>query len=113
MNTEPARSPTIAEYEAMEKADPNAWWRLSSGDHENLFDEARDEVERLRTELQTAKAELRKDKQIMDYATTARSNMEATIAALEVRNTELRAERDHWRRLVLDPANVCGESEAE
>lgn len=36
-------SPSLAEYLA--NPDPNAFWRLASGDHENLLDEA---VEALR-----------------------------------------------------------------
>jgi hypothetical protein len=32
----------------MEREDPNVWWRLECGHHQNLFDEVVEEVERLR-----------------------------------------------------------------
>jgi len=35
-------SPTLREFLTAYDADDNAWWRLSSGDHQNLFDELRD-----------------------------------------------------------------------
>lgn len=53
-------TPTMSVEEFLEKQDkdPNAWWRLSSGDHQNLFemavdqrDEARDEIAELKRRL--------------------------------------------------------------
>lgn len=42
---EPARAtPSLAEFLALYRADDNEWWRLSSGDHQNLFDEAVDRL---------------------------------------------------------------------
>lgn len=40
-------TPSLDEYAALEKADPNAFWRLDSGHHQNLLDAALAEVERL------------------------------------------------------------------
>lgn len=37
---DPRPSPTVDEFLATEQTDRNAWWRLDSGDHLNLFDEA-------------------------------------------------------------------------
>ncbi len=39
-------TPSLDEYAALEKADPNAFWRLDSGHHQNLLDAALAEVER-------------------------------------------------------------------
>lgn len=49
-------SPTLAEFLPRYKADDNEWWRLQCGDHQNLFDEANDERERLRHALETIAA---------------------------------------------------------
>lgn len=45
------RSPTIAEFGKFTQTDRNAWWRLSSGDHENLFDEATDRIAELEAQI--------------------------------------------------------------
>jgi len=42
----------LAEYLEAEKDDSNAFWRLSSGDHLNLLEEAVDEIERLKLEIE-------------------------------------------------------------
>jgi hypothetical protein len=41
---------SLAEFIEGEKADSNLWWRLSSGDHQNLLDEAIDRIAALATE---------------------------------------------------------------
>ena len=44
-------SPTIAEFAELEATDRNAWWRLSSGDHQNLYDAAREQIETLKADF--------------------------------------------------------------
>lgn len=46
---EPTPSPSLDEFLAMREANPNAWWRFDSGDHLNLFEEALDALEQLRS----------------------------------------------------------------
>lgn len=47
-------TPSPDEFEEMQKADPNLWWRIGCGHHENLYDGAMDEIERLRAALRIA-----------------------------------------------------------
>ncbi|MCC3299353.1 hypothetical protein [Arthrobacter caoxuetaonis] len=44
-------SPTLDEYRAMEGADSNIFWRLDTGDHQNLLDEAMEQVDGLKEAL--------------------------------------------------------------
>lgn len=37
----------LQEYKEQSARDPNLWWRLSSGEHLNLFEEALDRIEEL------------------------------------------------------------------
>ena len=67
-----------------------------------------DEVERLRAELASAKDERDAAESERDDEYHRAEALREEREALEVRNTELTAERDMWRRLVMDPANVCG-----
>jgi hypothetical protein len=55
--TEP--SPRLLKFLPQYKADDNEWWRLSSGDMQNLFDEAVDEIERLTDELERTVAAMK------------------------------------------------------
>ena len=45
MASEP--SPTLAAFLPRYESDDNEWWRLSSGDHQNLFDEAVEALEEI------------------------------------------------------------------
>jgi hypothetical protein len=45
----PETTPTLEEFRALYATDDNEWWRLSSGDHQNLFDEACAELDRATT----------------------------------------------------------------
>lgn len=47
--TEP--TPSLAEYRHLDAEDGNAFWRLQSGDHQNLLEEAIEEIDRLRAQL--------------------------------------------------------------
>jgi hypothetical protein len=40
-------TPSLAEFAEAEKADSNAWWRISCGDHLNLFEMAKARIEDL------------------------------------------------------------------
>lgn len=44
----PEPTPTLAEFLPRYEKDGNEWWRLESGHHQNLFEEAVEEIERLR-----------------------------------------------------------------
>lgn len=44
-------SPTLTEFFPRYENDDNEWWALGSGDHMNLFDEAMERVESLRSVL--------------------------------------------------------------
>ena len=48
--SEPKRSPTLDEYMAADANDSNAFWRLESGDHHNLLDEAIERLDALQRE---------------------------------------------------------------
>lgn len=48
----------VDDYLEKEKQDRNAWWRLSSGEHQNLFDLAVQERDELKAEVERLKAEL-------------------------------------------------------
>lgn len=45
-------SPTLAEFLPRYEKDDNEWWRLQSGDHQNLFEEAVDKWLTLRNLVQ-------------------------------------------------------------
>ena len=42
---------TVDEFLKQEKNDPNLWWRLSSGEHQNLFEEAVGHLNDMRVEI--------------------------------------------------------------
>lgn len=42
-------TPSVEEYLAEEERDPNLWWRIACGHHQNLFEEA---VERMQEQEQ-------------------------------------------------------------
>ncbi|MGK3708678.1 hypothetical protein [Arthrobacter sp. IK3] len=44
-------SPSLSEFREMEAADSNIFWRLESGDHQNLLDEAMEEIDGLHEAL--------------------------------------------------------------
>lgn len=44
--------PTLAEYRRMEAGDPNTFWRIDSGDHQNLLEEAQNTIQTLAKALQ-------------------------------------------------------------
>lgn len=44
-------SPTLDQYRAMEAADSNIFWRLATGGHQNLLDEAMDQIDGLKEAL--------------------------------------------------------------
>lgn len=48
-----SRAPTcpIADYIEAEKLDGNLFWRIDSGHHQNLLDDAIEQIERLREQL--------------------------------------------------------------
>jgi hypothetical protein len=74
--SEPTMS--LAEFIEGEKADPNLWWRLSSGDHQNLLDEAIDRS----AELVAANERLRVGLQaIVDHATGANPRKLTTMSS--------------------------------
>lgn len=82
---EPTPSPSLDEFLAMRAADPNAWWRLDSGDHLNLFEEALDELERLETGTQEI-VDSRLDSEVNTATATLQEELEqarARIAELE------------------------------
>lgn len=58
-------TPSLDEYAALEKADPNAFWRLDCGHHQNLLDAALAEVERLRAQLSYDRDEWQKAEDII------------------------------------------------
>jgi hypothetical protein len=41
----------LAEFLAGQQEDPNLFWRLSSGDHQNLLEEACDQLDAVRRQL--------------------------------------------------------------
>lgn len=45
--TDQEPTPALADFRRRYEADDNEWWRLGSGDHMNLFDDALDEIDRL------------------------------------------------------------------
>ena len=50
-------TPSLAEFAEMEKVDSNAWWRLGSGDHLNLYEDAIELIEDLRAEIKELRGE--------------------------------------------------------
>lgn len=44
-------SPSLAEFREMEAVDSNIFWRLESGDHQNLLDAAMEEIDELKAAL--------------------------------------------------------------
>lgn len=44
-------TPSWETFERLQRADPNLWWRIGCGHHENLYDNAVDEIKRLRGQL--------------------------------------------------------------
>lgn len=48
-NWEDGPTPPFEEYLAEEKKDPNFWWRIACGHHQNLLDDA---IERIEIALQ-------------------------------------------------------------
>jgi len=55
MTNKPRRSPTLKEYMEQDADDSNAFWRLESGDRQNLLDEAIEEILQLREAVRLAK----------------------------------------------------------
>jgi len=51
MTNKPRRSPTLKEYMEQGADDSNAFWRLESGDRQNLLDEAIEEIVQLKEQL--------------------------------------------------------------
>lgn len=72
---------SVADFLTTSETDPNLWWRLPSGDHQNLFDEAVERAER---------AEAQRDRLLAAIArgstySTDRDGETAWAAAAEVR----------------------------
>lgn len=51
MEAAAAQTPTLEDFLAMEAVDPNVFWRLDCGHHQNLLEAAIDDIEKLRTVL--------------------------------------------------------------
>lgn len=49
-------TPRLAEFRAAEAEDSNAFWRLESGDHQNLLDQAIEQIDALAAELAEERA---------------------------------------------------------
>ena len=79
-------TPTLDEYRALEKADPNAFWRLDCGHHQNLLDAALDatqaEVERLRTMLGMERSAMEANEALGAALVEARAEVQRLTAAL-------------------------------
>lgn len=58
MDAATEQTPSLEDFLAMEAVDPNVFWRLDCGHHQNLLDAAIDDIEKLRTVL----ADLREGK---------------------------------------------------
>jgi len=73
--TDPRPSPTLDEYAAM-------WWRLESGDHQNLFDEARDRLVQSEKRCAELEAENRKLAEVATVAVARCAELADQVSAL-------------------------------
>lgn len=75
--TEP--TPSLAEYRRLDAEDDNTFWRLSSGDRQNLLEEAIEENDRLRAQLDDARAAAEGYREGADAMRTERDDLRAAL----------------------------------
>ena len=106
-------TPSLDEYAALEKADPNAFWRLDSGHHQNLLDEALAEVERLSGECIHLR-ELRVCQEDLENAQMGRDEARAEVALVRgLCDDAVRLADDRWREKAALTAIVAQQQKRE
>lgn len=78
---------TLAKFKLLQDADPNAWWRLESGEMEVLFDEAVELAEQQQALFEQRIAQL---EQRLDISVRRLNNMADRLTALETMRIEER-----------------------
>lgn len=101
----PEPTPSLAEYRRQAAEDPNAFWRLKSGDHQNLLDEAIEQIDQLTVHNGVLVTEVRFQGERAEQARADYDAEEVTVGCDIFKRGELRsvlanvtASRDEYAR---------------